>query len=145
MSVVVDFFGGSAQSDFLSTEYNFRISDMVTWTRGRHTITVGADIPHISRRAFDDNTNSLGSYTFGPTLDANGNVSQSALQNYASNLPSAFTQNPGDVHLIYHQREMGAFIQNQWKINDRFSITPGIRYDWQNFLATKRLESAPCV
>jgi hypothetical protein len=146
VSVSGDFVGGSAQGDYLSTEYNFRVSDMVTWTRGRHTFKFGAGIPHISRRAFDDNTNALGAYTFGPTLAADGiTVEQTALQNYTNNLPSEFSQNTGDVHFIYHQQEMGAFIQDQWKVNDRFSLTPGIRYDWQNFLATKRLGFAPRV
>ncbi len=145
VSVSGDFVGGSAQGDYLSTEYNFRITDMVTFTYGRNTVKFGAGIPHISRRAFDDNTNSLGTYTFGPTLAADGTIEQTALQNYANNLPSEFSQNTGDVHFIYHQQEMGAFIQDQFKVNDRFSVTPGIRYDWQNFLATKRLGFAPRV
>lgn len=145
INVSGDFSGGSAQGDYLSTEYNFRISDMVTLIHGRHTIKFGAGVPHISRRAFDDNTNSLGSYTFGPTLAADGSITATALQNYSNNLPTSFSQNTGDVHFIYHQQEMGAFIQDQWKVSDRFSVTPGIRYDWQNFLATKRLGFAPRV
>ena len=145
VNVAGDFTGGSAQSDYVSTEYNFRINEMVTWTRGRHTLKFGAGIPHIDRRAYDDNTNALGTYTFGPTLNADGSVAASALDNYTNNRPSSFSQNTGDVHFIYHQQEMGAFIQDQWKINDRFSITPGIRYDWQNFLAEKRLGFAPRV
>ena len=146
VSVAGDFVGGSAQSDYLSTEYNFRITDMVTWTHGKHTVKFGAGIPHISRRAYDDNTNALGSYTFGPTLASDGvTVLQTAIQNYANNLPSEFTQNTGDVHFIYHQQEMGAFIQDQFKVNARFAITPGIRYDWQNFLAQKRLGFSPRV
>ncbi|MGA8743473.1 MAG: TonB-dependent receptor [Terracidiphilus sp.] len=146
VSVSGDFTGGSAQGDYLSTEYNFRINDMVTWTHGRHTVKFGAGIPHISRRAFDDNTNALGTYTFGPTLAADGvTVLQTALQNYTNNLPSEFSQNTGDVHFIYHQQEMGAFIQDQFKVNARFSVTPGVRYDWQNFLAQKRLGFSPRV
>ena len=145
-SVSGDFTGGSAQNDSLGTEYNFRLSDMVTWTHGRHLVKSGIGIPHISRRAYDDNTNALGTYTFGPTLAADGvTVLQTALQNYANNLPSGFSQNTGDAHFIYHQQEMGAFIQDQFKINDRFSITPGLRYDWQNFLATRRLGFSPRV
>ncbi len=146
VSVSGDFVGGSAQGDYLSTEYNFRVNDMVTWTHGRHTVKFGAGIPHISRRAFDDNTNALGTYTFGPTLAADGiTVLQSALENYTNNLPSEFSQNTGDIHFIYHQQEMGAFIQDQFKVNARFSITPGVRYDWQNFLAEKRLGFSPRV
>src|SRR5579863_2746910 len=140
-----DFVGGSAQGDYLSTEYNFRITDMVTWTLGRHTIKFGAGVPHLNRRAFDDNTNARGTYTFGPTLNADGSIAQTALQNYSNNLPSGFSQNTGDIHFIYHQQEMGAFLQDQFKINARFAITPGVRYDWQNFLATRRLGFAPRV
>ena len=68
-----------------------------------------------------------------------------ALHNYANNLPSGYTLNAGESHFIYHQQEMGAFIQDQWKINDRFSLTPGLRYDWQNFLANDRLSFSPRV
>ena len=144
ISVQGDFMSGSAQNDAFGTEYNVRLYDMATFTRGRHMVKAGAGTPHISRRAFDDNTNALGAYTFGPTLAGNGvTVLETALQNYAANLPSAFTQNTGDTHFIYEQLEMGAFIQDQWKINPRFSITPGIRYDWQNFLAGRRLGFSP--
>jgi TonB dependent receptor/Carboxypeptidase regulatory-like domain len=145
VSVTGNFVGGSAQNDSLATEYNFRFSDMVTWTRGRHMLKFGVGIPHISRRAYNDNTNELGTYTFGPTLAADGSMLQTAIENYSSNLPSGFSQNTGDVHFIYHQQEMGAFVQDQFKVNARFSITPGIRYDWQNFLATERLGFAPRV
>jgi hypothetical protein len=145
INVAGDFVGGSAQGDYLSTEYNFRIFDMLTWTRGRHTFKLGAGVPHLNRRAFDDNTNALGTYTFGPTLNADGSIAQTALENYANNLPSSYSQNTGDVRFIYHQQEMGVFVQDQFKINARFSITPGVRYDWQNFLANKRLGFAPRV
>jgi len=146
INVSGDFISGSAQADSLATEFNARFYDMLTWTRGRHTIKIGAGTPHIDRRAYDDNTNALGTYTFGPTLAVDGvTVLQSALQNYAANLPSGFTQNTGDTHFIYHQQEMGAFIQDQFKITDHFTITPGLRYDWQNFLATRRLGFSPRV
>ncbi|MDR3749889.1 MAG: TonB-dependent receptor [Terracidiphilus sp.] len=143
MNVSGNFTGGSAQAASFGTEYNGRISDIVIYTRGNHLLTYGMGIPHMSRRAFDDHTNELGTYTFGPTLDASGNVLATALDNYAANLPSGFTENTGDVHFIYHQQEMGAFVQDHYKVNDRLAITPGVRYDWQNFLATRRLGFSP--
>ena len=146
VNVAGDFQSGSAQADALGTEYNARFYDMLTWTKGRHTIKIGAGTPHIDRRVYDDHTNELGSYTFGPTLAADGHtVLQTALQNYAANLPSGFSQNTGDVHFVYHQQEMGAFVQDQFKVNDHLTITPGLRYDWQNFLATRRLGFSPRV
>jgi Carboxypeptidase regulatory-like domain/TonB dependent receptor len=146
ISVTGDFTAGSAQNDSLQTEYNFRLFDMVTWTHGHHMVKAGIGIPHLNRRAFDDNTDALGTYTFGPTLASDGvTVLQSALENYQNSLPSGYAQNSGVTHFIYHQQEMGAFVQDQWKINDRVSITPGLRYDWQNFLARDRLGFSPRV
>jgi hypothetical protein len=139
------FSGGSAQANALSTEYNFRLFDVVQWYRGRHFVKFGAGIPHLSRRAYDDHGNELGSYTFSPTVDANGNELASAIDNYQNNLPSTYSINSGEIHFIYHQQEMGAFIQDQIKVSPRFSITPGLRYDWQNFLAEKRLGFSPRV
>ena len=146
ISVAGDFVSGSAQTDALQTEYNFRLWDMATWTRGKHLVKAGIGVPRFNRRAYDDNTNALGTYTFGPTLAADGvTVQQTALENYENNLPSGYSRNSGVTHFIYHQQEMGAFIQDQWKIRDRFSITPGVRYDWQNFLASDRLALSPRV
>jgi hypothetical protein len=146
VSVSGDFSSGSAQNDTLSTDYNARIFDMVSYTRGRHFIKAGIGIPHFNRRAFDDNSNALGSYTFSPILAPDGvTVLTSALQNYQNNRPSAYSINSGDTHFLYHQQEMGAFLQDQFKVTPRFSITPGLRYDWQNFLATRRLGFSPRV
>ncbi len=139
-----DFAGGGAQNDSVSSEYNFRLTEAVTWTRNRHTIKAGVGVPHLSRRVLDDHTNELGSYTFAPTLAPDGvTVLQTALQNYANGLPSGYSANSGVSRFVYHQQEAGAFIQDQYKITDRFSITPGLRYDWQNFLAKDRLSFSP--
>ena len=144
VSVEGYFTGGSAQNDSVSSENNLRLSDMVTWTHGRHTVKAGVSVPHLDRRVLDDNTNDLGSYTFAPTYAADGvTVLKTAIQNYSKGLPSAFTQNSGVSRFVYNQQEAGAFVQDQWKVTDRFSLTPGVRYDWQNFLAQKRLSFSP--
>jgi hypothetical protein len=138
------FTSGSAQNDSYGTEYNARLSDVVTWTHGRNLVKYGINVPHMGRRAFDDETNELGSYTFGPTVAADGvTVLETSIQNYTANLPSAYSQNTGDTHFIYHQQEMGAFVQDQIKVSSRFAINPGLRYDWQNFLAERRLGFSP--
>ncbi len=146
VTVQGNFATGSAQNDALSTDYNLRLYDMMTWTHHRHFVKFGAGIPHLDRRAFDDNTNALGSYTFGPTLGPDGvTVLTSALDNYEAKHPSGYVQNYGDARFIYHQQEAGAFVQDQIKITDRFSVTPGLRYDWQSFFAQKRLGFSPRV
>lgn len=136
--------GGSAQNDSLHTWYNVRLFDKASWTRGHHYIKAGIEIPNMQRLAYNDNTNEDGSYSFAPTMAADGTtVLQTALQNYTNNTPSGYSSGYGVSHFIYHQQELGAFIQDQIKINSRLSITPGLRYDWQSFLATKRLGFSP--
>jgi TonB dependent receptor/Carboxypeptidase regulatory-like domain len=146
VNVIGYFTGGSAQNDSVASEYNLRVNEMVTWTHGKHTVKAGAGMPHLSRRTFDDHTNELGTYTYGPTLAADGvTVIATALDNYTNNLPSAYSLNSGETRFVYHQQEAGAFVQDQFKVNDRLSITPGLRYDWQNFLAKDRLTFSPRV
>ena len=145
VNVQGDFTGGSAQNDSISSEFNLRMNDTVTYIHNLHTFKFGIGSPHMSRRALDDRTNALGSLTFGPTLAADGTVLESALENYAALKPSGYSQNSGKERFIYHQQELGVFVQDQWKVSDTFSITPGLRYDWQNFLAKDVLTFSPRV
>ncbi len=118
-----NFLGGSAQSDQERTEYNLRLSDIVSWTRGPHSLKFGINVPHFGRRVLDDRTNAAGTYTFASLAD------------YQANRPSGYSAAQGASRFVYHQQEVGGFIQDQIKLTPRLSLTPGLRYDWQNFLA----------
>lgn len=63
---VVDgsFTGGGAQADFLQTENNLKINDTVNWTHGRHYVAFGVNIPNLSRRAWEDRSNRLGTFNY---------------------------------------------------------------------------------
>ena len=120
---------------------------MVTWTRGRHLVKFGIGIPHMSRRAYDDNTNALGTYTFGPTLAADGvTVLETALPELRRQ-PALriLCRTPATPTSSITSRRWARSFRTSSKINNRFSITPGLRYDWQNFLATRRLGFSPRV
>jgi outer membrane receptor protein involved in Fe transport len=119
--VVLDAFtGGGAQADEQTTEYHFNLTENLTYVHGRHLIKGGFAIPDFSRRGFDDRTNRAGTFTF------------STLDDYARGTPFSFLQQRGDGRLVFLQKVFGAFIQDQIAMSDRLSITPGLRYDWQN-------------
>src|SRR5215471_18167888 len=68
--VVLDAFtGGGAQSDRSRTEHHLQLTDIMTWTTGRHTMKAGFQIPDLSRRRFDDNTNMAGTFYFSSLAD----------------------------------------------------------------------------
>jgi hypothetical protein len=129
-----DYVGGSAQNDQVRTEYNLRVSEMVTWTQGPHTLKFGVNLPHFSRRVLEDRSNQAGTYTYSPTYAADGSVIATAIENQVAGVPSGYSIKEGQTRFVYQQREVGGFIQDQIKLKPWFSITPGLRYDWQNFL-----------
>lgn len=126
--------GGSAQNDQLSTEYNLRMNEMMTWTLGPHTLKFGVNVPHFSRHVFEDETDRDGSYTYSPVYAQDGTVITTAIQNQQAGNPSGFSLKQGQSRFVYHQDEVGGFVQDQIKLSPWFSLTPGLRYDWQNFL-----------
>lgn len=129
-----NYVGGSAQNDQLATEYNLRLMEMVTWTIGPHTLKFGINVPHLARRVFEDNTDRDGTYTYSPTYAADGTVIATAIQNEQAGNPSGFSIKQGQSRFVYHQDEVGGFIQDEIKLKPWFSVTPGLRYDWDNFL-----------
>ena len=134
INVQGNFVGGSSQNEQIQTEYNLRANEMVSWTKGPHNLKFGINLPHLSRRVLEDHTNSAGTYTYGPTYAADGSLTATAIQNYQAGLPSGFSIQQGQTRFVYHQQEVGGFFQDQIKVTPTFSLTPGLRYDWQNFL-----------
>jgi hypothetical protein len=120
--VVLDAFtGGGAQGNQLRTEHHFTLTEMLTWSAGRHTLKGGMNIPDWSRRRFDDNTNTLGTFYFS-SLDA-----------YSAGRPYSFIQQVGNGHVAFLEKVIGFFVQDEIRISPRLSASLGLRYDWQNY------------
>jgi hypothetical protein len=120
--VVLDAFtGGGAQGDQLRTEHHFTLTEMLTWSSGRHTVKFGMNIPDWSRRRFDDNTNIGGTFYF------------SNIAAYNVGQPFSFIQQVGNGHVAFLEKVLGFFVQDEVRINSRLSASLGLRYDWQNY------------
>ncbi len=129
-SIIVqgEFNGGGAQDDNLETEYNPNISDIVSWTVGRNQYKFGVQLPNLGRRALDDLGNRQGTYTF------------QSLAAYEAPIPapSTFSIQQGQTHFVTHYDQPGAFVMDQIQATPRLTITPGLRYDFQNTLPGTR-------
>ncbi len=121
--VVVDgsFTGGGAQADIFNTENNLKINDIVSWSHKHHYVKFGVNIPNLSRRAWEDHSNRLGTYNF-PSLAA-----------YESDTPYSFTQQTGAGRTVFWMNEIGIFIQDQIQVRPNLQMSAGLRYDWQTY------------
>jgi hypothetical protein len=125
------FTGGGAQANFDRTESHFDGTNITTYANGRHTVNFSLESPDISRRGFDDSTNSAGTYTFA------------SLAAFQQGLPSAFVLQSGQPHVAFLEKVFGASLQDdiRWKPNVSFSV--GLRYYWQNFFHDDSNNFAP--
>jgi Carboxypeptidase regulatory-like domain len=121
--VIVDgtFTSGGAQADVLDTENNLKINEIVSWNKGRHFVKAGIVIPNLSRRAWEDHGNRLGTFKFA-SLDA-----------YNAKLPYAFTQQAGPGRAVFWANEIGVFALDQIQLKPNLQMSLGIRYDWQTY------------
>jgi outer membrane receptor protein involved in Fe transport len=117
---------GGAQADLLNTENNMKVNDTVSWTRGRHYLKFGINIPNVSRRAWEDHTNTLGTFSFSSVAD------------YENGVPYSFTQQQGPGRSVFWWIEVGAFVQDQIKVLPNLQLSVGLRYDWQTYFPSAR-------
>ena len=115
------FTGGGGQVDLVRTETHMNLTESLGWTRGRHFVQAGLQLPDWSRRGFFDRSDFGGTFYFG-SLDA-----------YASHQPYAFTQQQGNGDIAFLEKQIGAYIKDDWQIRPGLSLSAGLRYDWQNY------------
>lgn len=116
------FVGGGAQADIARTENTLHITEAVSWTHGKHYVRFGANIPQISRRALNDDTNRLGTFGFN------------SLSDYLGSHPYVWTAQQGTGRGVYWINQIGAFIQDEVSVTKNLHLTLGLRYQWQTYI-----------
>jgi len=107
------------------TTYSY--TDSLTWIRGRNTWKAGASFAALQNNAvFLYDTD--GTFTFNSTY-AGG--SGSDLADFLFGLPSNFGELPG-AHSNVRDKEVGVFLQDEWKATQRLTLTIGVRYEYNS-------------
>jgi hypothetical protein len=120
--VVLDAFtGGGAQADYLRTEYHAQLMEVLSYSTGKHLIKGGINVPDLSRRGFDNNINSGGTFYF------------STLADYGQGRPFSFVQQQGNGHIVFLEKQIGLFAQDEYHPRKNLMLSLGLRYDWQNY------------
>ena len=106
-------------------ENRYEFADDLTWTKGRHTLKFGFDIP-----STNDNTyfisNAFGNYTYSTATQF--------AEDYSSGLAgaknwSSYVQTFGNPVVNATINELGFYGNDQWRATDRFTVTLGLRYE----------------
>jgi hypothetical protein len=127
------FTAGGAQADSRRTEYHFDGTDFATYANGRHQLSFGIDIPDISRRGLDDFTNRAGTYTFASSAD------------FAAARPTTYLLQTGQGHVVFVEKVISGFIEDNIRLKPGFSLYLGMRYYWQNYFHDEPHNFAPRV
>jgi hypothetical protein len=116
---------GGAQADSYNTENNPDVTDMVSWTVAKpipQQMKFGLQITNTGRRILDDFTNRQGTYTF------------SSAAAYAAGTPASFSIQQGQDRFQTLFATPSAFFLDVIQATKSLTVTPGVRYDFQNTL-----------
>jgi outer membrane receptor protein involved in Fe transport len=95
--------------------------ETLSYSTGKHLIKGGINVPDLSRRGYDNNLNSAGTFYF------------STLADYALGRPFSFVQQQGNGHVVFLEKVVGLFAQDEYHPRKNLMVSAGLRYDWQNF------------
>lgn len=123
ISVADAFVGGGAQVDTRSDETELGLKYVLSWSKGKHLVRGGMDVPDWTRQTYED---------FG---NRQGTVQFASLDDFRAGRPFAFTQQVGDGRVSFRQRTVGLFIQDTINLRPGLTAGLGLRYDRQNFIS----------
>lgn len=92
-------------------------SDTVSWLKGKHSFQFGGEIRRFYNNNFFEN---LGSFTF---LDINHFLADHAL---------SFTTLSGNGNNKIVEPAWGLYVQDNYKVTSRVTLSLGLRYDWNS-------------
>ena len=120
-------------SDLPTSIIQFR--DDSFWLKGRHSIKFGEEVLlEYNDGSFPQNERGTVAFSADPPLGYTAtfpNQLDPTTWNYASISPyvTTYTQGFGNFNTSIHRKQIGLWIQDDWKMFQRLSVNLGIRYD----------------
>src|SRR5581483_7026822 len=110
--------GGERQND-----HNWGYADTVTWSKGRHVIKFGGEYKPQSRFSGFIPEGTYGSFNFTGSLTGYGYA------DFLLGLPFTSTRLDPLTNRTMKDSELGLFIQDSFKVNNRLTLDLGVRWD----------------
>jgi len=122
--------GGPAFLPVNPKQFHWQIEDALVWLRGRHQLKFGYRLVDRYPSPFT-NTDTRGTINFGrnytnnPVTNTGGSGIASLLTGYINSAARGFLLEPYTLRTQEH----GLFVQDDFKVNARFTINAGLRYE----------------
>ena len=122
--------GGPAFLPVNPKQFHWQIEDALVWLRGRHQLKFGYRLVDRYPSPFT-HTDTRGTINFGrnytnnPVTNAGGSGIASLLTGYINSAARGFLLEPYTLRTQEH----GLFIQDDFKVNARFTVNAGLRYE----------------
>ena len=133
-------------------ERRYQISDTINLVRGNHNLKFGIDFLHTDDLSenlqYQYGGFSYGGSNFAPLAEYFTDLNKasgcfSSVQNAATKLYSevpvecytGYTQGFGPLGFEFQTKDYAGFIQDEWKVNRKLSLTLGVRYEYEQLPA----------
>jgi hypothetical protein len=112
----------------------YQVMETLSLFRGGHAVKAGVELNHMKNPHVELPLHFGGRFIFAP-LPANAVPGLpepvSALQALALGLPAAYVQGYGNPITAFDYNDVSLFLQDDWKIGERITLKPGVRYQKQ--------------
>jgi hypothetical protein len=119
--VIDAFTSGGAQVTGGQNNFQVEAATDLDYVSGLHSWRVGALVEG-GRFRSDDTSNYLGTYTFA------------SLAAFNAGTPSTYTRRIGDPNITYSSWQVGAYIQDDWRVARSVLLSAGVRAGYQNLV-----------
>jgi hypothetical protein len=110
---------------YADTTYAY--ADSLSWIRGKHSFKAGASLAYVQNNAFFAFA-SNGAFAFDGPAGIGSGVD---LADFLMGIPDYYYQYPGAFSAV-RSHQVGAYLQDEWKVKSNFTLTLGIRYEYQS-------------
>jgi hypothetical protein len=107
----------------------YAISDNLTWIKGRHSLKAGGRLAILQENSVYSYATNGWFFFYGLTPSQGGVGSGTDLADFLFGVPDEYQQYPSGNN-NEHQKQWSAFVQDEWKVTPRFTITAGLRYEY---------------